>query len=92
MKLKPCPFCGGTRIKTRRLSQMLARPAAELDFYKHCENCNACGPLGVRPTSAGALWNDRIDDPDLSEMPDIATPLRSPISARSSPYGTTNKF
>jgi Lar family restriction alleviation protein len=85
MKLKPCPFCGRTRIKTRRLSQMLARPPAERDFYKHCETCGACGPLGVRPTSAGALWNDRIDDPDLTEMPVIARALCRPISTRTSP-------
>jgi hypothetical protein len=83
--MKPCPFCARTRIKTRRLNQMLAFSPAELDFYKHCENCGACGLLGVRPTSAGALWNDRIDDPDLTEMPVIARPRRSPNSARSSP-------
>lgn len=62
MKLKPCPFCGGTRIKTRQLSEMLDCAAQPLDFYKHCEVCDACGPLGVSPTSAGALWNDRIAD------------------------------
>jgi hypothetical protein len=80
MKLKPCPFCRGTRIKTKRLSEMPGYPPRELDFYKHCEDCGACGPLGIRPTSAAAYWNDRILDPDLSEMPAIATPHRGPIS------------
>jgi hypothetical protein len=56
MKLKPCPFCGGTRIKTRRYSEIFGGPAYSLDFFKECENCRACGPFGVRPTSSGARW------------------------------------
>jgi Lar family restriction alleviation protein len=84
MKLTPCPFCGGSHIKTRRLSEMLACPPAELNFYKHCENCDACGPLGFRPTSAGALWNDRIADPDLSDIAGYRA-TSSPNSGRSSP-------
>jgi len=84
MKLKPCPFCGGTRIKTRRLSEMLGCPISELDFYKHCEDCDACGPLGVRPTSAGALWNDRVSDTSPTDMRVIARP-HSPPSSQSSP-------
>jgi len=65
MKFKPCPFCGGTRIKTRRFSELLSIPPSMLDFYKVCEDCEACGPPGVRPTSAGARWNSRHpnDDP-----------------------------
>jgi hypothetical protein len=51
-----------TRIKTRRFSKMLDCPPYPLDFFKECEACRACGPLGVRPTSAGAVWNDRIAD------------------------------
>jgi Lar family restriction alleviation protein len=84
MKLKPCPFCGGTRIKTRRLSEMLGCPISELDFYKHCKDCDACGPLGVRPTSAGALWNDRVSDTNPTDIRMVARPHRNPPSSRSS--------
>jgi len=78
MKLKPCPFCGGTRIKTRRLSEMLDCAAYPLDFFKECENCRACGPLGVSPTSAGAVWNQRASDTnpinDMATSQERATP------------------
>jgi hypothetical protein len=82
MKLKPCPFCGGTRIKTRRLSEMLDCPPHPHDFFKECQSCHACGPFGVRPTSAGAVWNDRVSDPDPIDALTTAQ-HRGPISARS---------
>jgi Lar family restriction alleviation protein len=66
MKLKPCPFCGGTRIKTRRLSEMLDCAPYPHDFFKECQSCHACGPFAVRPTSAGAFWNERIADAEPS--------------------------
>jgi Lar family restriction alleviation protein len=69
MKLKPCPFCGGTRIKTRRYSEMMGCPPYPLDYFKECDDCRACGPFGVRPTSAGALWNSRTGDPDSTDTP-----------------------
>jgi hypothetical protein len=71
MKLKPCPFCGGTRIKTRRYSEVMSCPPSPLDVFKECDDCRACGPFGVRPTSAGARWNQRASDPD--PMIDMAT-------------------
>jgi hypothetical protein len=83
MKLKPCPFCGGTRIKTRRLSEMLGCTPSPLDFYKNCEGCDACGPLGVRPTSAGALWNDRTADSNPTNAQATAQARGGPIAARS---------
>jgi Lar family restriction alleviation protein len=83
MKRKPCPFCGSTHIKTRRLSETLGHPTGELDFYKHCQDCDACGPLGVRPTSADALWNDRVSDTNAADTP-VTVQRRSPISAQSS--------
>jgi hypothetical protein len=83
MKLKPCPFCGGTRIKTRRLSEMLNCPPCPHDFFKECESCHACGPLGVRPTSAGAVWNDGIADADLTNNPAATHPDRDRLSSRS---------
>jgi hypothetical protein len=78
MKLKPCPFCGGTRIKTRRLSEMLDCPPHPYDFFKECQSCHACGPFGVRPTSAGAVWNDRVSDPDPIDAPTTAQRHRQP--------------
>ena len=83
MKLKPCPFCGGTRIKTRRLSEMLDCPPHPHDFFKECQRCHACGPFGVRPTSAGAVWNQRASDPDpISAMALAYSPKRAtPASA-----------
>lgn len=69
MKPKPCPFCGATRIKTRRYSEMYeVRPDA-WDYYKRCENCGAGGPPSGAPTAALVRWNNRRDDPTGTHNP-----------------------
>jgi hypothetical protein len=84
MKLKPCPFCGGTRIKTRRLSEMLGCPPHFHGYFKECEGCHACGPFGVRPSSAGAVWNNRAGEPNSTDTRAITPPHRDHLSSRSS--------
>jgi len=91
MKLSPCPFCGGKSIKTRRLSEMLGGAPGPLDYYKNCEDCDACGPLGIRPTSAGALWNHRAPQITRTKAHGSAQPHRNPISAPSAAYGAQRR-
>lgn len=49
-KLKPCPFCGSTRITSTNV---------EGGIVLGCLNCYCCGPLKTKLKSAIAAWNKR---------------------------------
>jgi hypothetical protein len=49
MKLKPCPFCGGTRIKTRRLSEMLDCPHTHTTSSRNVKAATPAAPSASDP-------------------------------------------
>ena len=55
-ELKPCPFCGGTKlhINTTHQSPGLCDTVRCQD-----ENCGAEGPLGINEAEAIKYWNKR---------------------------------
>ena len=69
-ELKPCPFCGGTRVEV--FNQLEEQPEMELigltkdNWNVVCDDCFAVG--GTRRTAAEAMeaWNRRVGD-DLTE-------------------------
>lgn len=56
--LKPCPFCGKSRLVTGR--------GAEKRAKIRCVDCEATGPVGLDgEASAIAAWNRRSADPQV---------------------------
>ena len=64
MELKPCPFCGGTRVEV--INRLEEEPEMELlgltkdNWNVVCDECFALG--GTRRTAAEAIeaWNRRV--------------------------------
>ena len=52
--LKPCPFCGGTRIRTTRVGN-------NGGYASWCEFCTAYGPWKFRRSKAIDAWNHRAE-------------------------------
>ena len=67
-ELKPCPFCGGTRIEV--INALEQQPELELiglskdNWNVVCSDCCGCG--GTRRTAFDAIeaWNKRYGDTD----------------------------
>lgn len=53
-ELKPCPFCGGTKIKIDSIPNVA-------QFYR-CEKCKARGPYWTTGENADKKWNTRINN------------------------------
>ena len=53
-KLKPCPFCGSTFIRTAVVGN-------NGEYASWCENCMANGPLKCRRSKAIEAWNHRSE-------------------------------
>lgn len=68
-ELKPCPFCGGTRIESRMVYN--DRPFWTVECLD-CEAC--CGWQSMEESEAVTAWNKRADTTDESNPCD-ATPL-----------------
>lgn len=51
-ELKPCPFCGGTKIGIREESGMI---------WAYCKECGAMGEWDYSENRAKANWNRRIE-------------------------------
>lgn len=50
---KACPFCGSTRLSSRRIWGNRR--------FIVCLKCNACGPMGLTPEDARIRWNKRVN-------------------------------
>jgi Lar family restriction alleviation protein len=61
VKIKPCPFCGGTPAVGSYIDMPLSKSCRNL-YYVQCPGCTARMPAG-KPTEAGAVrdWNQRCD-------------------------------
>lgn len=57
-ELKPCPFCGGTKVYLMESQQGVC------DGYVVCDGCRAEGPCGVTDDEARRLWNERAERRD----------------------------
>jgi Lar family restriction alleviation protein len=56
-QLKPCPFCGSTKLEMRNTEPK------NLHFaYVWCNKCGACGPDNNHPSveDTTRCWNDRV--------------------------------
>ena len=56
-ELKPCPFCGKTRLEVRDYDSVM-------DYFQ-CISCKATGPLFPRHSTLEIMyssWNDRYVD------------------------------
>jgi len=62
-KLKPCPFCGCTRISVEE--DTIARHA-----YAHCSQCCSTGPDMADRRVAIVAWNNRADIDAIVERSD----------------------
>ena len=60
VKLKPCPFCGGTDIRIDAIPSIA-------QFYR-CERCKAKGPYWTADGGAKEKWNTRATDPLIEEL------------------------
>ena len=60
-QLKPCPFCGGTKVKIMAYPHFTdwSRP-----YHAECEtvSCYAQGPWGDTEKDAAHLWNIRTNE------------------------------
>lgn len=66
-ELKPCPFCGGTKLKMDR--KMLGGYPAEYSLYTYSVRCNVCHARG------GAVGGRVMNDPwtRCAQFPDWTT-------------------
>lgn len=63
-ELKPCPFCGSTRLIIERDYPQSNTPALDKEWVE-CLKCSATGPYHrVSRTHQAAIrgWNKRFDD------------------------------
>lgn len=60
--LKPCPFCGGSKVKATRDTFSYLPPHYHIVICK----CGACGPNVATEESAIAAWNRRVPDPQAA--------------------------
>jgi len=56
VKLLPCPFCGGTDLRTR---------GGSVTFWVQCADflCGADGPVSTTKRGAADAWNKRTPAP-----------------------------
>ena len=65
-ELKPCPFCGGTRLEV--LNALEAQPELELVGLTHdnwnvvCSDCYGIGGTRRKAIEAIEAWNRRADN------------------------------
>ena len=59
-KLKPCPFCGSTRVRVMYSDINKAHVV-------YCTNCKASTNIAVREEDAIYLWNKRAEVTDESD-------------------------
>ena len=55
-KLRPCPFCGSTKIVLKR-----PYPVMELWFVT-CLGCSCNSACSTKPIDAVSAWNMRVDN------------------------------
>ena len=69
--LKPCPFCGGTKLKIDRKSRLAGWNGLDMrvEMHTYSVRCNTCHARG------GAVGGRVIDDPwtRCTQLPDWAT-------------------
>lgn len=70
-KLKPCPFCGGTKLKIERKSRLAGWNGLDMrvEMHTYSVRCNTCHARG------GAIGGRVMDDPwtRCSQFPDWVT-------------------
>lgn len=70
-KLKPCPFCGGTKLKIERKSRLAGWNGLDMrvEMHTYSVRCNTCHARG------GAIGGRVMNDPwtRCSQLPDWAT-------------------
>lgn len=59
VKLNPCPFCGGTNIKSDCFSAAFSIAARSQDCFDYCKDCDAQGPAANHVAEAHDRWNMR---------------------------------
>lgn len=71
VKLKPCPFCGGTKLKVERKSCLAGWNGLDMrvEMHTYSVRCNICHARG------GTVSGRVIDDPRAScgRLPDWVT-------------------
>lgn len=60
VKLKPCPFCGGTDINTRERSHSVRDNETEVRLW--CDRCGASTEFRDNLEKAAKAWNRRADN------------------------------
>ena len=70
-KLKPCPFCGGTKLKIERKSRLAGWNGLDMrvEMHTYSVRCNTCHARG------GAVGGRVMNDPwtRCAQLPDWAT-------------------
>ena len=70
-ELKPCPFCGGTKLKIGRKSRLVGGNGLDMrvEMHTYSVRCNTCHARG------GAVGGCGINDPwtRCAQLPDWAT-------------------
>lgn len=56
-KLKPCPFCGSTKISKADCNR----------YFYCCEDCEACGPRALKKNDIDS-WNMRANEYEERDM------------------------
>ena len=71
IELKPCPFCGGTKLKVERKSRLAGWNGLDMriDMHTYSVRCNTCHARG------GAVGGRVMNDPwtRCAQLPDWAT-------------------
>ena len=57
LELEPCPFCGGSKVRVKTHGSS--------DYWGHCKDCFADGPMEPTRDEAVAIWNVRSSAPTL---------------------------
>ncbi|MBQ7154818.1 MAG: Lar family restriction alleviation protein [Synergistaceae bacterium] len=57
IKLKPCPFCGGSGTLTA-----WSDPNGVISAHIHCDKCGVTGPFMKTIEDAADMWNTRDTD------------------------------
>lgn len=63
MILKPCPFCGGTKL----IKQSTRVNMGRITKWINCEECFAHGPMMDQEEDEKSAWNIRPREDDLQE-------------------------
>lgn len=72
MKLKPCPFCGETKI-------LIIEGFTKGSYRTICDNCCCVGASGVTKEKAADVWNTRTTQyEDIGMENPFKDPAQSP--------------